>query len=93
MVQAFDQVVLGSLFMSNFITTFDLENDQISLIANANAPEGVTITTTDVVPSDDGDDDGLGGGAIAGIVIGALAAMILIAVGIYCCTKEKKSES
>jgi len=93
MVQPFDTVVLGTLFMSNFITTFDVENGQISLTANANAPEGVTISTTAVVVPDDGGDDGLGGGAIAGIVIGALAGVILIAVGIYCCTKKKSGDN
>ena len=92
MVQPFDQVVLGTLFMTNFITTFDVENGQISLTANANAPEGVTITSTAVDPSDD-DSDGLGGGAIAGIVIGGLAGMILIAVGIYFFTKKKGEDN
>jgi len=35
---------------------------------------------------------GLSGGAIAGIVIGCIAFVVLVGVGIYCLAKKKKTE-
>ena len=94
MVKQWDQVVLGTIFLTNFVTTFDMDNNQILLQANPNAPEGVAITQTAIIqPSDDGG-DGLSSGAIAGIVVGSIVGLILIFVGIYCfmCKGKKGQE-
>ena len=83
MIKEWDQVVLGTIFMTNFVTSFDMDNNTISLTANTNAPEGVGITAIKIKSDDD---DGLSGGAIAGIVIGGIVLLILVFVGIYCLT-------
>ena len=86
------QNYLGNVFMANYVTTLDFENTTISLTANANAPDGVTVFDQPdpvdpvVDPTEDG--GGLSGGAIAGIVIGAIAVCILIILIILCVVKK-----
>lgn len=88
MVKEFTEVILGTSFITNFVTTFDLDTKQISLTANANASTGVSIKS---VSKESDDDSGLGTGAIVGIVIGAIVVLMLI-IGIiwYCKGKGKK---
>ena len=77
MIKEFDQVILGQIFITNFVTAFDLENNKISLTTNLNAPDGVKITLSG---TKDDDGSGLGTGAIVGIVIGGIIVLVLVIV-------------
>lgn len=91
MIKEFDQVILGQIFITNFVTAFDLDNNKISLTTNINAPDGVKLTLglTDI-----DDSSSLGTGAIVGIVLGAIVVLIIaIAVICRCITKGKKDSS
>lgn len=91
MIKEFDQVILGQIFITNFVTAFDLENNKISLTTNLNAPDGVKITLSG---TKDDDGSGLGTGAIVGIVIGGIIVLVLvIAVTCHCIKKGKKDSS
>lgn len=80
-----DHNVLGNVFMANYVSTFDFNNKKISLIANANAPDGVNVDNPPV-------DSSISGGAVAGIVIGAIVVCILIIVLIVCVMKRKDKD-
>lgn len=77
--------ILGNVFIANYVTTLDFENQRISLIANANAPEGVDVVNPTV-------DSGLSSGAVAGIVLGGLAGCILIIFLIVCFMRRGDKE-
>ena len=91
LVKEFTEIIFGTSFITNFVTTFDLDTKQISLTANANASTGVAIKS---VKKEADDDSGLGTGAIVGIIIGAIVVLVLI-IGIifYCKGKGKKDTS
>ena len=84
MVQPWDKVVLGNIFLTNFVTTWKLNEDIIDLRQNVNAGANVQLKVTK------NDDDELSGLAI-GLISGgcALAVIIAVVVGILCYKKSK----
>lgn len=77
-----DNMILGDTFMRNYVTSFDYKNLQVGLALNSYAPSGVLISGP-ASSSTDSDSDGLSGWAIAGIVLGALLVILIIAFIVF----------
>lgn len=81
------QARLGLPFMETYVISLDSSSNNMDFVVNVNAPEGTELNFPDA------EDDGLGGWAIFGIIIGCLLALILIIL-LVCYLKGKgKKES
>lgn len=88
-------IVLGNIFLTNFVTTFDQAANTIQLQANVNAPTGMTLEVTqpdDDTDDEDGDDDSLSGLNI-GLIVGNVCLLVaVISISVYCCMQSKASK-
>lgn len=91
-----DAVLLGKPFTSAYSSTFDLDALTVTLSINAlnsdlNA-EVCNSSGTSCQKASSSSDDGLSGGAIAGIIVGGIV-FLLAAIGLtYFCYKKSKTD-
>ena len=91
-----DAVILGKPFTSAYSSTFDLDALTVTLSINAlnsdlNA-EVCNSSGTSCQKASSSSDDGLSGGAIAGIIVGGIV-FLLAAIGLtYFCYKKSKTD-
>lgn len=70
----------------------DFDEAQLYLMVPLEGPPLVELVTNNLIipaPSPPPPPDSLGAGAIAGIVVGVIAAIVIVGVGIYCMKKGK----
>ena len=84
-----NQIILGDIFLRNFVSTFDYKNKKVTLGINVNAPDGVQISRKPLPPSKE-----LSSLQMVGIVAAGICVLALIPLLIFCaCKKLKKNRT